>query len=213
MQECQIIFRKWWALSNASWPGICDWQNVDEALPWSPSLFRGTSPGTLFALSPLPLPVCRLLPLPFLFSYLATFIPLFPSPSLFSSISLPRWRTGKESSCQCRRCERHGFDPWVGRIPWRRKWQCTLVFLPGEPPWREEPGGLQPMGLQRVDTRRTQATAWWKCFICSIRKHFQKHWIQNIPPSWRQSHKYQTFNPNLFDSLVFMLPIIPGNIS
>ena len=30
---------------------------------------------------------------------------------------------------QCRRC---GFDPWVGKIPWRRKWQLTLVFLSGE---------------------------------------------------------------------------------
>ena len=30
------------------------------------------------------------------------------------------------------RCKRHGFDPWVGKIPWRRKWQSTPVFLPGE---------------------------------------------------------------------------------
>ena len=28
---------------------------------------------------------------------------------------------------------RHGFDPWVGKIPWRRKWQSTLVFLLGNP--------------------------------------------------------------------------------
>ena len=28
--------------------------------------------------------------------------------------------------------KRHGFDPWVGRIPWRRKQQPTPVFLPGE---------------------------------------------------------------------------------
>ena len=33
---------------------------------------------------------------------------------------------------QCRRHERVGFDSWVGTIPWRRKWQRTLVFLPGE---------------------------------------------------------------------------------
>jgi len=37
---------------------------------------------------------------------------------------------------------RPGFDPWVGKIPWRRAWQLTLVFLPGESPWTEEPGGL-----------------------------------------------------------------------
>ena len=35
---------------------------------------------------------------------------------------LPMWLSGKESSCQCGRC---GFDPWVGKISWRRKWQTT----------------------------------------------------------------------------------------
>ena len=35
-------------------------------------------------------------------------------------------------------------------LPWRRKWQPTPVFLPGESPWTKEPGGLQSMGLQRV---------------------------------------------------------------
>ena len=39
-------------------------------------------------------------------------------------------------------------DPWVGKIPWRT-WQPTPVFLPGEF-HRQEPGGLQSIGLQRV---------------------------------------------------------------
>ena len=38
----------------------------------------------------------------------------------------------------------------AGKIPWRRAWQPTPVFLPGEFPWTEEPGGLQSMGSQRV---------------------------------------------------------------
>ena len=43
------------------------------------------------------------------------------------------WRlSDKESACQCRRCKRSRFDPWVGKIPWRRKWQIGPVFLPGE---------------------------------------------------------------------------------
>ena len=46
--------------------------------------------------------------------------------------------------------QRLGFDPWVGKIPWRRAWQPTPVFLPKESPWTEEPGGLQSMGSQRV---------------------------------------------------------------
>ena len=42
---------------------------------------------------------------------------------------LPRWLSGKESTCQYRRRE---FDPWVRNIPWRRKWKLTPVFLPGK---------------------------------------------------------------------------------
>ena len=37
---------------------------------------------------------------------------------------------------------RHKFYPWVGKIPWRRKWQPTPVFLPGESPWSEQPGRI-----------------------------------------------------------------------
>ena len=40
--------------------------------------------------------------------------------------------SGKESACPCRRCKRRGFDPRVGKIPWRRAGQPTPVFLPGE---------------------------------------------------------------------------------
>ena len=43
-----------------------------------------------------------------------------------------------------------GFDAWVGKIPWRRAWQPTPEFLPGESPWTEESGGLQSVGSQRV---------------------------------------------------------------
>ena len=44
----------------------------------------------------------------------------------------PRWSSGKESACQCKRRRRFGFDPWVGKIPWSSKWQPTPVFLPGK---------------------------------------------------------------------------------
>ena len=41
-----------------------------------------------------------------------------------------------------------GFDPWIGKVPWGRAWQPTPIFLSGESPWAEEPGGLQSMGSQ-----------------------------------------------------------------
>jgi len=47
-------------------------------------------------------------------------------------------------------CGRSGLDPRIGRISWRRAWQPTPVFLPGESPWTEELGGLQSMELQKV---------------------------------------------------------------
>ena len=42
---------------------------------------------------------------------------------------IPWWLGGKESACQCRTLR---FNPRVRKIPWRRKWQPTPVFLPGE---------------------------------------------------------------------------------
>ena len=42
---------------------------------------------------------------------------------------LPRWCYSKELACQCRR---HGFSPWVRKIPWRREWQPNPIFLPRE---------------------------------------------------------------------------------
>ena len=71
------------------------------------------------------------------------------------SLEFPRWLISKESACHCRRCR---FDPWVRKIPWRRKWQPTPVFLPGRILWTGEPGGLQSTGAQRVGTTQQLST-------------------------------------------------------
>ena len=63
---------------------------------------------------------------------------------------LPGWCSGKESTYQHRRCKRYRFDPWVWKISWRRKWQPTLVFLPGEFHGQRSLHRLQSMGSQRV---------------------------------------------------------------
>ena len=47
-------------------------------------------------------------------------------------LDFPDNPSGKERACQCRKCERFGFDPWVGKISWRKAWRPTPVFLPGE---------------------------------------------------------------------------------
>ena len=61
---------------------------------------------------------------------------------------LPRWFSGKESVCQCRR---HRFDPQVRKIPWRRKWQPTPVFLPGAFQGQRNLMGYSPWGLKESD--------------------------------------------------------------
>ena len=53
---------------------------------------------------------------------------------------------------QSRRRKRSGSDPWVGRIPWRRAWQPTPVFLPGESNGQRSLEGYSPWGLKGLDT-------------------------------------------------------------
>ena len=74
-----------------------------------------------------------------------TFDPMITALS-HRRMGLPRWCSDKESARQCRRHKGCGFDPWVEKIPWRRKWQPTPGILAWKILWTEEPGRLQPMG-------------------------------------------------------------------
>ena len=51
---------------------------------------------------------------------------------------------GKEPACQCRRCKRDEFNPWVGKVPWRRARQPTPLFLPGESNGQRNLAGYSP---------------------------------------------------------------------
>ena len=62
---------------------------------------------------------------------------------------LPWWLRWQRICLQCRR---HGFDPWVGKIPWRREWQPTPVFLPGELHGQRSLAGYSPWGRKESDT-------------------------------------------------------------
>ena len=54
-------------------------------------------------------------------------------------------------TCRCRRHKRHRFNPWVRKIPWRRKWQPILVVLPGESHGQRGLVGYSPLGLHGHD--------------------------------------------------------------
>ena len=47
---------------------------------------------------------------------------------------------------------RHRFDPWIGKIPWKREWQPTPVFLPGKPHGQKSLAGHSAWGLKELDT-------------------------------------------------------------
>ena len=68
---------------------------------------------------------------------------------LFVSQRRPSGLSGQESTRQGRRL---GFDPWVQKIPWRRKWQPTPVFLPGKSYGQRGLAGYSPWGHKEPDT-------------------------------------------------------------
>ena len=57
------------------------------------------------------------------------------------------WRAAIHGVVKSRTCRKCRFDPWIRKIPWRRKWQPTPVFLSGESHGQGSFGGLQSMGL------------------------------------------------------------------
>ena len=61
-------------------------------------------------------------------------------------MGFPGGLAGKESACQCGRCKRDWFESWVGKIPWRRKWQPTPVFLPEKFQGQRSLVGYSPWG-------------------------------------------------------------------
>ena len=62
--------------------------------------------------------------------------------------SEPRWLRQQRI---CLQCGRPGFNPWVGKISWRRKWQPTPVFLPGKSHGRRSLVGYSPWGCKELD--------------------------------------------------------------
>ena len=63
----------------------------------------------------------------------------------------PGGASGKEPACQCSRHKRCRFDPWVGKVPYRRTWPPTPVFLPGESYGQRSLEGYSPGGHKEVD--------------------------------------------------------------
>ena len=72
--------------------------------------------------------------------------------------SFPGGSSGTEPTCKGRRHKRCEFDPWVGKIPWRRLWQPTPVFLPGESHGQRSLAGYSSWGHKELDTTEAIST-------------------------------------------------------
>ena len=78
---------------------------------------------------------------------------LMPVP--MGAFRLPRWLSGKESTCQCRR---RSSDTWVRKISWRREWQPTPIFLSEKSHGQRSLVGCSPQGHTESDTMSTTTT-------------------------------------------------------
>ena len=123
------------------------------------------------------------------------------SSLICSRVSWNRWLCGKESAGQCKRHKRCRFDPWVRKIPWRRKWQPPPVFLARESHGQRSLAGYSPCGSKESDTNEwpsihahahthTQnciyASSLFKilrtCWTGDVIRHFRRvHWGPEMP--------------------------------
>ena len=78
--------------------------------------------------------------------------------------------------------QRCKLDPWVGKIPWKRIWQLTPVFLPGKY-HGQEPGGLQSMGLQKVGHN-------WSSLACTHEVSPLLIIAQSVKWRWQSQNKW-----------------------
>ena len=82
--------------------------------------------------------------------------------------------SGKESTYQCRTYKRHGFDPWVRKIPWRKAWQPIPVIFPGESHGQRSLAGFGPQGHKESSTTK-QLSSW--------------HILQTMPSTYQAQNK------------------------
>ena len=118
-------------------------------------------------------------------------------------VPLPGWLSGKEPICQCRRCR---LDPWVGKIPWRRKWQPTPVFLPGKSHGQRSLVGYSPWGSKELGTAKWLST----CVHTHTHMHTHtchfSHWLHYHPLLSRPLRYFSSLQESSFCAAVNSQP-------
>ena len=98
----------------------------------------------------------------------------------------------------CLQYGRPGFDPWVGKIPWRREWQHTPVLLPGEFPGQRSLASYSPWGCKESDMTERLTHTHWVALVpfflttpCSLRDLLLQPGIESRPSAvrvWSSNH-------------------------
>ena len=119
-------------------------------------------------------------------------------------LGLPSWYIYKESAYQCRRHRRCGFDPWVRKIPWSRKWQLSPVLLPGKSRGQRSGWaivhGIAKNQTQWSDSIRTHISVYLKKMPENFRK-FENIWKNSKNSNFR---KFEKVPENICYFLVFL---------
>ena len=116
------------------------------------SLLSPALAGGFFTTVPLSKPPNLLRSHEFLRNLKINMYPFFFFPKIPHMVPSQMALVVKEPACQCRWHKRHGFDPWVGEFPWRRKWHPTPVCLPGKFHGQRILAGYSPWGRKKSDT-------------------------------------------------------------
>ena len=133
-------------------------------------------------------------------------LPCFVAIKIYSKAirGLPRWHSGKESTCQCRRHRRYGFDQWVGEIPWKKKQQLTPVFLPEKSHGQRSLAGYSPQGCKGVG--HNLATKQNKAIESDSMVMIQDYWVDRKLWNRKKSPEiYPTICKNLIHNKCFTL--------
>ena len=122
----------------------------------------------------------------------------------------PGGSSGEEPTCQCKRC---GFDPYVGKILWRREWLHTLVFCPGEF-HQEKPVRLLPIGSQSWTWLKWLSTHDLRipqCLFFSSVQSLSHLWLFATPWTAASQASLSITNTRSLPKLMSIEPVMPSN--
>ena len=119
---------------------------------------------------------------------------------LLSFVSFPGGAWGQEPACQCRRHHSLGFDPSVGKIPWRRKWQPTPGFLLGESHGQRSLAGCSPWGRERLSAHPPSSA-----------QSFSRVWLFATPWTAARQASLSITNSRSLPKLMSIESVMPSN--